>query len=82
MAAARPLDLEVTRKGRHEDAFRETGDPEDAAWLQGQLRRWLRDNRWAESRWAEFELAARNAGAGKVLAKVKPLWPGTGRRAE
>jgi hypothetical protein len=70
--ASRPLDLQVLRKGRHEDAFRETGNPEDTAWLQGQLRRWLRDNRWAESRWTEFELVVRKAGTGKPVAKVKP----------
>lgn len=67
---ARPLDLEVLRKNRHEDTFQATG-PTDAAWLQLQLREWLTGHKWSPGRWGEFELIARPAGEGKQLAKVR-----------
>jgi hypothetical protein len=69
--AARPLDLEVLRKNRHEDTIQATGDPADAAWLQGRLREWLTGHKWQPSRWGEFELVARQAGKWKQLAKVR-----------
>jgi Holliday junction resolvase-like predicted endonuclease len=65
------LDLEVLRKNRHEDTFQAAGDPQDVAWLQRQLGKWLTDRKWATSRWGEFELIARPAGRGKQLAKVR-----------
>jgi hypothetical protein len=71
---ARSLDLEVLHKNRHVDhgRFQVTGDAGDAAWLQGQLRDWLRDHKWQMSRWGEFELTARPAGrGGKPIAIVR-----------
>jgi hypothetical protein len=68
---ARPLDLEVLRKNRHEDTFQATGDPGDAAWLEGRLREWLAAHKRPVSRWGEFELVARGAGQWKQIAKVR-----------
>jgi len=69
--AARALDLDVLRKNRHEDTFQVTGDADDSAWLQRQLRGWLQGHKWAESHWGEFELIARVAGRGDKLGKVR-----------
>lgn len=70
---ARPLDLEVMHGTRHVDGgiFQATGDAGDAAWLQGQLRGWLRARKWQASRWPEFELIARAAGRNGTLARVR-----------
>jgi hypothetical protein len=65
------LDLEVRRRNRREDTIQVTGNPGDHAWLQKQLRGWLKGNGWAVGRWGEFEMIARPAGQGKNLAKVR-----------
>ena len=68
---ALPLDLEVLRRGRPEDTFQTAGDPDDAAWLQGRLRDWLRGRKWSPALWGEFELVARKAGTWTKLATVR-----------
>lgn len=68
---ARPLDLEVLRKGRPEDTFQAHGDPEDIAWLQKRLQGWLEARKWDKGLWGEFELVARDAGKARQLAKVR-----------
>lgn len=65
------LDLEVLRNNRHEDTFQAAGNPGDAAWLRRQLRGWLTGHKWAEGRWGEFEMIAREAGKWTQLAKVR-----------
>ena len=70
-ATALDLDLEVLRRDRPEGTFQATGDPQDAAWLQGQLRDWLRGHKWSPALWSEFELVAREAGTWTKRAKVR-----------
>lgn len=65
------LDLEVLHRGRHEDTFQVSGDPDDPMWLRERLRGWLAGHKWHASRWGEFEMIARPAGKGKQLAKVR-----------
>jgi|HubBroStandDraft_6_1064221.scaffolds.fasta_scaffold00062_10 hypothetical protein len=71
---ARPLDLEVMHGSRHVDGgtFQATGDPGNAAWLQGQLRDWLTAAKWQPSRWREFRLIARPAGRNGPRTEVRP----------
>jgi len=66
-----PLELEVHRKGRREDAFQATGDLSDFAWMQGELRKWLTGKKWHQDRWTEFELLVRPAGTWDKPVKVR-----------
>jgi hypothetical protein len=68
---ARPLDLEVLRKGRPVDTFQANGDPQDPAWLQKRLQGWLEAEKWDRSLWSDFEIIARDAGKSRQLAKVR-----------
>ena len=67
----RPLDLEILRKNRREAVLSVDADPADARGLGDTLRGWLDGNGWDEGRWREFELVARPAGEGKILARVR-----------
>jgi hypothetical protein len=70
----RALDLEILRKGHPEDTIQVVADPKGAGFpavLQKHLRSWLTGHKWAPSRWGEFELVAREAGAWKQLGKVR-----------
>ena len=70
----RPLDLEIRRKGHPEDTIQLVADPQGAGFpavLRGELRSWLAGHKWAESRWGEFELVAREAKGWKQLAKIR-----------
>lgn len=65
------LDIEVQRKGKHEDRFSVTADLADPAQLRGELVKWLKGNKWHEKRWLEFELLARPAGTWEKPVKVR-----------
>jgi len=65
------LDLEVRHKNRREDTYQTSGDPQDFAWLERELRSWLQAHKWHPSRWREFELVARLAGRGDTYARVR-----------
>lgn len=67
----RDLELEILRKGRHEDTIDAYGDPDDKSDMRGYLTGWLEGHKWSKSRWSEFELIARDAGTWKKLAKVR-----------
>jgi hypothetical protein len=70
----RALDLEILRKGHPEDTIQVVADPKGSGFpavLQKQLRSWLAGHKWAESRWGEFEMIAREAEGWKPLAKVR-----------
>ena len=69
--AKRALDLEICRKGRHQADLQTEADPENFSILRDHLKGWLSGNKWGEGRWGEFELIARPAGEGKVLARVR-----------
>lgn len=68
--APRPLELEVLRKGKHEDRFDAHGDPEDLQWMTGRLRGWLQRNHWHEARWVEFEIVSREKDGGRILTRT------------
>lgn len=65
------LDLDIRHKGRREHTYQTSGDPEDFAWLEKELRSWLQANKWHPSRWREFELTARLQGRGDTYARVR-----------
>jgi hypothetical protein len=67
----RDLDLEILRKGRHEDYIDAHADPDDSGAMRDYLTSWLEANKWSKGRWGEFELIARDAGTWKQLAKVR-----------
>lgn len=71
----RPLDLEIRRKGHPEDTIQVVADPGGTGFpavLRKELHSWLAGHKWAPGRWGEFELVAREAGAWKQLAKIRP----------
>ena len=67
----RDLELEILRKGRHEDAIDAFADPDSKSELRDYLTGWLEGHKWSRGRWDEFELIARDAGTWKKLAKVR-----------
>ena len=69
----RALDLEVLRNGRHWDAFHINGDPADVGAMRDALVGWLAGNKWSPGRWREFDLAVREAGGARVMAKVRAV---------
>lgn len=68
---SRELDLEITRRGRHEDYIGLTADPDDNGALQGALKGWLEGHGWSDGLWGQFELLVRYAGEGKIRRKVR-----------
>jgi hypothetical protein len=69
--AARNLELEITRYGRHEDEIEAMADPGDISLLRGILTNWLAANKWDEGHWGEFELIVRYAGTYRPVKKVR-----------
>lgn len=67
----RPLDLEILRKNRREAVVQAEADPTNHSVLRDHLKGWLTGNGWDEGRWGEFEMIARPAGEGKILARVR-----------
>lgn len=65
------LDLRILRKGRKEDEQQLTADPADLGRLSNYLRGWLQGHKWHPGLWDQFELEARRAGRGKVVARVR-----------
>lgn len=66
-----PLDCKVLRGGTVKDDFQVTLDPEDHEALQGELERWLADNKWHKGLWGGFRLEVRRTGEGKVIKTVR-----------
>lgn len=67
----RDLELEILRKGRHEDTIDAYADPASKSELRDYLTGWLEGHKWSKGRWDEFELIARDAGTWRQLAKVR-----------
>lgn len=65
------LKFTILRKGRREDEFMVTTDPNDVPGHQAILRNWLSGNRWHPARWSEFEAEVRMAGRNKPLHTVR-----------
>jgi len=69
--AGRPLELRITRKGRHEATIEANADPANPGELRQILTAWLEGNRWHPGRWGEFEMTAFEAGTSKRAGKVR-----------
>ena len=67
----RDLELDIYRKGRHEDTIAVFADPDSKRELRDALVSWLEGHKWSPGRWVEFEAIARDAGKWKKLAKVR-----------
>ena len=67
----RDLELDIYRKGRHEDTLAVFADPDSKRELRDALVSWLEGHKWSPGRWGEFEAEVRAAGRGKVLATVR-----------
>ena len=67
----RDLELEILRRGRHEDSIAVFADPDSKRELREALVSWLEGHKWSRGRWSEFEAVARDAGTWRQLAKVR-----------
>lgn len=69
--AKRALEFEVLRRNRPEAKWDDYGDPADTKWVEDQLARWLKAERWHKDLWSEFELVARIPRRSDVLTRVR-----------